>query len=159
MIIDEIIGLLVLRCGCGQKFVVNTELAKNGFQYKCSCGKYHRSLPGELNVSFRSYGTGDMSDKEFAQYTKGFDTCNNAPTVEEYKSLLSKIIVDGKMPKVPARNKKVVAFNTNQEAIINTVDALMAMGWSYDDAKDKVSIAIGEGFYTETEIINHILTL
>ena len=159
MIIDELVGIIVLKCSCGQRFVVNTELMNNGVAYKCKCGKgYH--IPQHSNLEIKINYFHSCLDYTPAERRELFKPLNNneAMPLEEYKALLSKIIIDGKAPKVPARSKKVVAFNTNQEAIINTVDALMAQGWSYDDAKEKVSIAISEGFYTDNELINHILT-
>ena len=163
MRISEIIGILVLECDCGAKFVVNTEAVKEGFICECDCSdRYKSSRFGQLQVDIQSFPWEQLqflSDTKQKEYKKSLETNNRAMPIAEYKALLATIIVDGKRPRIPAKNKNVVSFNTNQDGILDTVDALVSMGYNRADAKSKVDIAVSEGFYTEQEIIQRVLTL
>jgi len=158
----EIIGILVFKCNkCGSKYVTNTEAIKEGIALRCQCGYlFHVPRWSKLNVNLEIYhqSTNKYACKEtIKEYNKPLN--NNEPMpITEYKAMLAKIILEGKKPKVPAKHKKVVSFNTNQQAIIDSVDALVAFGCKRQEAIAQVDIAVSEGFYTEEEIIKKVLS-
>jgi hypothetical protein len=111
MKIVECIGILVLECPtCGQKFVVNTETVKAGFQWHCQCGRLgYLSCASKLEISIGGgidyTRMGKVSQKAFDKHLARA----NAMPIEEYKARLAEKIL-GKKPKVPAKNKNVISF-------------------------------------------------
>lgn len=153
MRICEVIGILVVQCDrCSKKFVVNSEMVKDGFQCRCNC----RPTPAgwvtngsTLEINIRSHPLGN---------TKNFGNREAMP-LEEYKRLLAGIIIEGKKPKVPPKHKSVIEININNAEYQNLYESLRQLGFSKEEAISKVDIAIKEGFIHETEIIKYILSL
>ena len=84
---------------------------------------------------------------------------NMAIPIQEYKELLSTYIIDGKQPK-KKQQRKVTGFpDINDEAIQNTIMTLMSLGYSKNEAKSKVDIAIESGLRFEQDIIKAILAM
>ena len=87
------------------------------------------------------------------------DAVNHTLPLEEYKLMLSGLIVTGKKPKVQKKNSNTVSFNDNSAEIRNSVEALIHYGDKETDALKKVSIAIEQGFFSEQEIIKKVLSM
>jgi len=164
MHISEIIGIIVIECECKQsQFVTNTEAIKEGVCCKCpQCNKvFHIPRWSSIKYEIDKCDSNRLKccGKEVQKAHDKPMNNNWAMPLAEYKAMLSKIILEGKTPRVPAKHNKVVSFNTNSQAIIDTVNTLVAMGYKYQDAKSHVTIAVAEGFYNEEEIIKRILSL
>ena len=151
MEIESVIGILVIRCWCGQKFVVDTEAVKAGFQYACpACPRGNWINSGStMAVTLRSNPYGS---------SKGLGKNNNAMTLEEYKARLAEKIL-GKKPKVPAKSKNVISFEDSGVNAALIVEVLQGLGYKEKEIMAKIDVAVKDGFFQEDEIIKYILSL
>jgi hypothetical protein len=158
MKIKEVIGVIVFQCGCGQEFVANTELIRDGVQFCCPCGGFGYTGKGtglafSLNPGVAYSNLGNLYQKEYDKHIK--TAC--AVPMEEYKKLLSEFIVTGKKPKVKKQNQSAVSFDSNAEQIQLAIEALMGLGFGHKEAVTKVQISVKEGLYMHDEIIKKVL--
>jgi len=104
--------------------------------------------------------------KEHNQYIRDLDRnqrqndqVNHTMPLEEYKQMLSDIILKGKQPRIPRKNSKTINFHDYSQQIINIVETLTSMGWNHKDATAQAKIAIENGFVKEAEIVAYIMSL
>jgi hypothetical protein len=169
MELEQIIGIVVIKCQCGAKFVVNTDTIKEGVLVHCDkstggCGAQW-SIPrwSSATMSIRpctyEYIQWTKDKKMMREYEKPY-TDNQAVPLAVYKSMLSDWILNGKSPKIPKQHKKVVRFpEFNEEQLQNTVDTLISIGFGRTDALARVEIALEQGFRHENDILRAIMTL
>jgi len=160
MQISEFIGILILQCNCGEKFVVNTEATKQGISVNCTCGR-GRSLWGETLVSVHPFSHVEYMDKTcLNQHYNAVERHGHAMPLAEYKANLAEFILNGKVKKLPKQYKNSVSFNENDEAIRNTVEALISLGYKRQDAISKIEIVLNNGcLRNEPELIKAVLAL
>lgn len=96
-------------------------------------------------------------DQQDAKERKSIEQYCQAMPLETYKSLIADWILNGKKPKVDKQHKSIVSFDDNSKVISDTINALLALGFSEAEAKKKANIAVKDGFKTEEEIIRKIL--
>lgn len=160
MYVSEVIGVLVLQCSCGKKFVVNTEIVKNGFQLVCSCGRGSYHCPNaKLEVSIRPGTPINQLSKEQQRYYHKAMLQSNAVPLEEYKRTLADFIITGKKPKVNKAHSQVVNFDTDEQQYQNLYETLRQLGIPKEEAFAKIDVALKEGLRMETEIIKYILSM
>jgi hypothetical protein len=168
MELEQIIGVVVIRCKCGAKFVVNTTAVEEGVLVVCDkdiggCGctyniprwsKLHMTLePTQLSKWSRE------CKEIMKEYNKPY-TNNYAVPLAVYKSMLADWVINGKKPRVPAKHKKVIQFpELNEEQLQSTVDTLVSLGFKRADALARVEIALEQGFRHENDILKAIMTL
>lgn len=161
MRVVEILGILVLECPhCQNKFVVNTECVKQGFQWLCKCGRGgYYELNSQLEVTIRR---GIPYDSMYKENQKIFDKSivqRNAMPLDEYKALLAEFVINGRKPKIKREYKNTVSFDTKEEDVANIIDALCGLGFSRQEATKRVNISLKEGLRMEEEIIKRALSL
>lgn len=131
----EYYGVVVYTCQCGRKYVINSQAYDHqDCKLRCPCGVYS------------PYYTENKQNGEYWM------------PLEEYKALLAKYIVDGKKPKVPSKYKKVVTISYRDEAL-NTMEALLALGYTREEIIPKLDMALAEGLLMEDELVKRILEL
>ena len=155
---SEVIGIIVLECECGQKFVVNTETAKWCFQYTCSCGR-QAVFAIETNLALHLKPVWlDGLDKSCVEYKREIKQAYAMP-LDEYKRCLADFVMTGKKPKVNKVHSQVVNFDTNEQQYQSLYETLRQLGYSKNEAATKLDITLKEGLRMETEIIKYILGL
>ena len=147
MKISEVIGIVVLECDCGQKFVVNTETTKTGFIMHCTCGRvqypsYHSPLTTAISFNRQD----DKGNKA-------------AMPLEEYKRMLASVILEGKKYKTPTQHKNAVNVKIDTAEHENLYATLRNLGFSKEESIAKVDLAVEHGFVRDTDIIKYILSL
>ena len=153
MKIVEFIGILVVQCqGCNERFVVDSQAVKEGFQIQCPCGQAAGNWinnGSQLDITIRSnpYGSG-----------AGLGRNNNAMPLAEYKARLAEKFL-GKLPKVSAKHKNVVSFEESSVDVATIASTLEALGYSKKEIMEKIDVAVKDGFFHEDEIIKYILSL
>jgi len=158
MKIEEFTGIIVVKCQCEQRFVVNTENIKNGFRINCKCGKQSfvpRWSTTELNIvpiQFSEHW--DTSVK--TAYRK---PVNEAMTLEEYRMILADAVISGKTPKVNTKHKGVVSIDMNDQQVADAYEALRSLGYKKQEAMNMLDIALSTGLRRTSELLNSILSL
>ena len=97
--------------------------------------------------------------REDAQSEKQVRTLANAVPLDEYKTMLSGLIVTGYKPRVARRNCNTISFNDKSEEIRNNVEALIHLGYKEADALKKVNVEVEQGFFSEEAITKKILSM
>jgi hypothetical protein len=160
MKVSEIIGILVVQCEkCGKKFVVNTEMIKDGFSMNC-CRNTEGLLYDKVTVTLeRQVNYGSIIDRETLREYKSVITHGQAMPLEEYKRMLASVILEGRKYRIASQHKNVVNVKVDTVDYENLYATLRTLGLSKEEAIDKVDIAIEQGFVRDTEIIKYILSL
>ena len=160
MYIKDLTGIVVFGCEqCHETFIVNTECIKNGFHYSCPCGKNHSiNRWGKLEVVIRQCDTAWFDKKTEREYLKNYPVGHSAMSLDQYKSLLVDKML-GKTPKVPVASKNTNSFSGSGIDVAATIKKLQAIGFSEQEAKGKIGVAIQDGFFMEEEIVEYILNL
>ena len=172
--IKEVIGIVVMECtnpNCQKLFVVNTITLSVGFQYRCECGRMYEAPPySHLKSEIGTITWPRMDGCDSPAYKKA---CKNlhkhyekqlnvkgreALSLDEYKTLLVDLMM-GKKPKVPAKSKKVVSFEESGVDVVSIVNTLRSLGFTEQQAKEKINVAVKDGFKFEEEILRYIMTL
>jgi hypothetical protein len=160
MRICEFIGILVVQCEkCGRRFVVNTEMIKDGFSMNC-CRGVDGLLYDKVTVTLeRQINYGAIIDKETLREYKFVVTHGQAMPLEEYKRLLADFIITGRKPKIKKEHSQVVNLDTNEQQYKSLFETLRLLGYSKEETFGKIDVALKEGLRMETEIIKYILSL
>jgi len=159
MKIDDIIGIVVIKCDCGEKFIYDTERSRSGVLIYCNCGR-HMTIDGPIQHTYYHYEDVYGDPKEVAKRRKGIVNYANAVPLAEYKGMYATFVIDGRKPKVPAKHKNAVSFNENDEYIQNAVIALTNLGMKRPEIMNKINIVLDNGCTRMTdEIVLAILSL
>ena len=131
MRIYEVIGILVLQCSCGKKFVVNSEVVKRGCQLVCSCGRGSYCTRGsQLDINIRNGVSPTTYTKEDHRHL-----CqSSAMSLEEYKRMLASVILEGKKYKIANQHKHAVNVKVDTVDYENLYATLRNLGFSKEES-------------------------
>jgi hypothetical protein len=160
MMMVQFIGLIVIECQCGEKFVVNSEMVGNGFICKCTCGKAcGTNRHSRLITHIEKFNDGSMQYLHKETQREYYKPVGEAMPLAEYKRHLASFIVDGKTTRIKKEHKSTVSFDTDAVQIKKACEALVSIGYKETEAMSMLDVCLKEGLRQDGDIIRKLFSL